>query len=176
MKATHLGADFPAARDGLPYRPCVGIMLLNASGQVWTGKRDDGDGGSEHDFAWQLPQGGIDSGETPRAAAFRELYEETSVRSVSLIEEASGWFTYDYPRDVMARSRKGKHRGQAQRWFAMRFEGDESEINILMPPDGHSAEFSDWRWEEATRLPDLIVPFKRQVYTRVVAAFSHLTA
>lgn len=176
MEATHLGADFPATRDDLPYRPCVGIMLLNTSGRVWTGKRDDGNGNSDYDFRWQLPQGGIDWGETPREAAFRELYEETSVRSVSLIEEAPDWFTYDYPPDVMARSRKGKHRGQAQRWFAMRFEGDESEINILTPPDGHSAEFCDWRWEEARHLSNLIVPFKRQVYTQVVATFSHLTA
>lgn len=176
MSKSNLGPDFPPARDGLPYRPCVGVMLLNGEGKVWVGKRDDGGGHANYDYAWQMPQGGIDKGEDPKEAAVRELYEETSIRSVSVLAEAPEWFAYDYPSDVVARSRKGKYRGQAQRWFALRFEGPESEIDVLNPPDGHSVEFSAWRWEKAERVPELIVPFKRQVYHRVVDAFSHLTA
>ncbi len=176
MSASPLGPDFPPARNGLPYRPCVGIMLLNAQGKVWIGKRDDGDGKSEYEYAWQMPQGGIDKGETPRAAALRELYEETSIRTVSILAEAPVWFTYDYPQDVQQNTRKGKYGGQAQRWFALRFEGSEDEIDVRNLPDGHDMEFCDWRWEDAARLPDLIVPFKRQVYQGVVDAFSGLTA
>lgn len=176
MTKLELGPGFPEPRDGLPYRPCVGIMLINPEGRVWIGSRDDGSNTSQYEYAWQMPQGGIDKGETPEYAARRELYEETSVRSVTLLEEAPEWFAYDYPEDVVRVSRKGKYRGQAQRWIAYRFDGMDDEIDILTPPDGHQAEFSAWRWEDAARLPDLIVPFKRPVYERVVAAFSHLTA
>lgn len=168
--------DYPAPVDGLPYRPCVGIVLFNRDGKVWIGRRDDGSGTSDYDYAWQMPQGGIDRGEDPIPAASRELFEETSIRSIELIEAAPGWFTYDYPEDVLKSTRRGKYRGQAQKWVAYRFVGDESEINVLSPPDGHSAEFSEWRWEAASRLPDLIVPFKRQVYLDVVAVFAHLSA
>jgi len=167
---------YPAPVDGLPYRPCVGIIVFNEIGKVWIGHRDDGSGTSDYDYAWQMPQGGIDKGEDPIAAAKRELYEETSIRSVELIEAAKGWFTYDYPPEILKDTRKGKYCGQAQKWVAFRFVGDESEIDVLSPPDGHSAEFSEWRWETASRLPDLIVPFKRQVYLDVVAAFAHLSA
>lgn len=170
-----LGPGFPEPSGGLPYRPCVGIMLINKHGMVWIGSRDDGGSSANYEFSWQMPQGGIDKGETPERAARRELYEETSVRTISLLEEAPEWFAYDYPPEVVQRSRKGKYRGQAQRWVAYRFDGDDDEINILVPPDGHSAEFSKWRWEHAAQLPGLIVPFKRPVYERVVAAFSHLT-
>ncbi|GGB46463.1 RNA pyrophosphohydrolase [Roseibium aquae] len=176
MKTDTRLPGFPSVSDGLPYRPCVGIMLLNADGRVWIGRRDDGSGLSNYTFAWQMPQGGIDDGESAQEAAFRELYEETSIRSVSIIEEADQWFTYDYPPEVVRKTRKGKYRGQAQRWFALRFEGSDEEINILSPPDGHKAEFNDWKWEHADRLPGLIVPFKRPVYEQVVSTFSHLTA
>ena len=159
MTKLALGQGFPEPVDGLPYRPCVGIMLINKAGKVWIGSRDDGGSSSNYEYCWQMPQGGIDKGEAPEPAARRELYEETSIKSVSLLEEA-----------------KGKYRGQAQRWIAYRFDGSEDEINILTPPDGHTAEFSEWRWEDADRLPGLIVPFKRPVYERVVAAFSHLTS
>jgi len=172
----NLFEGFPSVSDGLPYRPCVGIMLLNAEGRVWIGKRDDGNGDSNYTFAWQMPQGGIDAGENPADAALRELYEETSIKSVSILEEASDWFTYEYPADVVRATRKGKYRGQAQRWVAVRFEGSEDEINILTPPDGHKPEFKDWKWADAEDLLGLIVPFKRPVYERVIAAFSHLTA
>ncbi len=167
--------DFPSVEEGLPYRPCVGIMVLNKAGRAWIGKRDDGNGSSEYEYAWQMPQGGIDPNENPEKAALRELYEETSIRSVSVIGETEGWLLYDYPPEVLEQSRRGKYRGQAQKWFAVRFEGDESEIEVLSPPDGHKAEFCDWKWEQAARLPDLIVPFKRDVYRGVVKAFSHLT-
>ncbi|WP_103221512.1 RNA pyrophosphohydrolase [Roseibium marinum] len=176
MTKLELGPGFPQPAGGLPYRPCVGIMLINRDGKVWIGSRDDGSGSSSYDYAWQMPQGGIDKGETPERSARRELYEETSIRSVTLLEEAPEWFAYDYPPEVVRASRKGKYRGQAQRWLAYRFDGSEDEIDVLTPPHGHSAEFNAWRWEDAARLPDLIIPFKRPVYERVVAAFSHLTS
>ncbi|EAV44775.1 dinucleoside polyphosphate hydrolase [Roseibium aggregatum IAM 12614] len=176
MTKLALGPGFPEPVDGLPYRPCVGIMLINKAGKVWIGSRDDGGSSSNYEYCWQMPQGGIDKGEAPEPAARRELYEETSIKSVTLLEEAPEWFAYDYPDEVVRMSRKGKYRGQAQRWIAYRFDGSEDEINILNPPDGHTAEFSNWRWEDADRLPGLIVPFKRPVYERVVAAFSHLTS
>lgn len=175
MSKLDLGPGFPKPDEGLPYRPCVGIMLINRSGKVWIGSRSDSANKNGYDFTWQMPQGGIDKGETPERAARRELYEETSVKSVTLLEEAPEWFAYDYPEDVVKSTRKGKYRGQAQRWLAYRFDGSDDEINILTPPDGHSAEFDQWRWEEVEALPQLIVPFKRPVYEKVVAAFSHLT-
>ncbi|MBG6144708.1 MAG: RNA pyrophosphohydrolase [Roseibium album] len=176
MTKLALGPGFPEPSEGLPYRPCVGIMLINRDGMVWIGSRDDGGSSSNYEFSWQMPQGGIDKGESPEQAARRELYEETSVRSVALLEEAPEWFAYDYPEEVVRKSRRGKHRGQAQRWLAYRFDGENEEINILEPPEGHKAEFGAWRWEHADRLSSLIVPFKRPVYERVVDAFSHLTA
>ncbi len=151
-------------------------MLINRDGLVWIGSRNGNGGHAGLDFKWQMPQGGIDKGEAPEKAARRELYEETSIQSVTLLEEAPEWFAYDYPDEIARMSRKGKFRGQAQRWVAYRFDGDDTEINVLAPPDGHSAEFDEWRWERADRLPGLIVPFKRPVYERVIAAFSHLVA
>lgn len=159
------------------YRPCVGIMLINSQGLVWIGRRHKG--GPENvaaSHSWQMPQGGIDEGETPLVAAHRELYEETSVKSVSLLAEAPAWYSYDLPNVVAKKSWRGRYQGQAQRWFAFRFEGDENEIDVLAPPEGHKPEFSEWRWERAENLPGLIIPFKRQVYENVVTAFAHLTA
>ncbi|WP_338110040.1 RNA pyrophosphohydrolase [Roseibium polysiphoniae] len=167
---------FPVVSDGLPYRPCVGIMVLNEAGKVWVGKRDDGKGASEYEFAWQMPQGGIDTSEDPKVAALRELYEETSIHSVSVVGETADWLTYDYPAEVIAVSRRKKYRGQAQKWYAVRFTGPVDEINVLSPPDGHKPEFCEWKWVDAQTLPGLIVPFKRGVYEVVVSAFSHLTA
>ncbi|WP_321500008.1 RNA pyrophosphohydrolase [Breoghania sp.] len=159
------------------YRPCVGVMLINPKGLVWIGDRYKGT--PEHvdaTHSWQMPQGGIDAGEDPLAAARRELFEETSVKSISLLAEAPEWYAYDLPAPVAQQSWRGRYQGQTQRWFAFRFEGDESEIDVLAPPDGHKPEFSRWRWEKAERLPELIIPFKRKVYENVVAAFAHLTA
>lgn len=157
-----------------PYRPCVGIVLLNDHGRIWIGKRHPKTG-TDPTYCWQMPQGGIDEGETPLAAARRELYEETSIRSVSLIAEAPGWINYDYPPDVAANKRTKRFRGQTQKWFAFRFDGPESEIDVLQPPDGHTPEFCDWRWAEARELPDLVIPFKRPAYEDVLKAFSSLT-
>ena len=160
--------------EDLPYRPCVGVVLINREGLVFVGKRkgpapEHVDGG----HAWQMPQGGIDPGENPLTAAKRELYEETNVRSVSLIAEAPEWFAYDLPPVVAGQAWRGKYRGQTQKWFAFRFEGEDSEINVLQPAGGkHKAEFEAWRWEKLTATPDLIIPFKRGVYERVVASFS----
>jgi putative (di)nucleoside polyphosphate hydrolase len=160
----------------LPYRPCVGIMVLNRAGLVWAGHRiaePDGEMGGT-DRLWQMPQGGIDKGEDPLPAALRELYEETGMRSVSLLAEAPGWINYDLPADKLGIAFKGKYRGQTQKWFAFRFEGEESEIAINPPPGGHEAEFDRWAWRPMAELPELIVPFKRKVYDEVVAAFGHL--
>ncbi|MCP1200959.1 RNA pyrophosphohydrolase [Notoacmeibacter sp. MSK16QG-6] len=165
----------PRAED-LPYRPCIGVMVLNRDGLVWAGHRKVEPNGevqsSEH--LWQMPQGGIDKGEDAEPAARRELYEETGIRTVRLLDETPDWLTYDLPDHLIGKALKGKYRGQKQRWFAYRFEGDESEIRIDPPPDGHSAEFDDWAWKEMTDLPGLIVPFKRSLYEQVIAHFSHL--
>ena len=162
--------------SSLPYRPCVGVMLINRDGQVFVGRRR-AEAGPEHvdgGHAWQMPQGGIDAGEAPLEAALRELAEETSVTTVSLLAEAPDWLSYDLPPAVIGRAWKGRYRGQTQKWFAFRFDGDESEINILTPEGGHKAEFDAWRWVAMADLPGLIIPFKRPVYEQVVAAFSHL--
>ena len=159
----------------LPYRPCVGVALFNRAGLVWVGCRSDAEAKGEGTGNWwQMPQGGLDPGEDPCHAALRELYEETSVRGVSQIREAPGWFTYDLPKELIPTSWGGRYRGQRQKWFAFRFEGADSEINILAPDGGHRPEFDAWRWEKMSALPDLIIPFKRPVYERVVAVFSQI--
>ncbi|WP_161912064.1 RNA pyrophosphohydrolase [Methylosinus sp. C49] len=160
----------------LPYRPCVGVMLINAKGLVFLGRRLSKRADPqviEHE--WQMPQGGIDEGEEPLAAALRELHEETNVTSVSVLAEAQDWYSYDLPPEA-AKRWKGKYRGQTQKWFAFRFEGEEAEIDIERPGGGqHEPEFDAWRWERAALLPGLIVPFKRDVYERVVRDFAHLS-
>lgn len=168
----------PIRPEDLPYRPCVGIMVLNRDGLVWAGRRI-AIGNSEYDGSpqlWQMPQGGIDRGEDPLAAASRELYEETGIRSARLIADAGRWINYDLPPHLIGIGLKGKYRGQTQRWFAFRFEGDESEIAINPPPGGHEPEFDAWEWKPMQTLPELIVPFKRKVYEEVVATFAHLAA
>ena len=157
------------------YRPCVGLVLLNRDGLVFIGRRKR-EAGPEHvddTHAWQMPQGGIDPGEEPYAAALRELHEETNVRSVELVAEAPEWFSYDLPDAITRRAWRGRYRGQTQKWFALRFTGHEREIDIHRPAGGrHKAEFDAWRWERLERMPELIIPFKRAVYERVVATFS----
>ncbi|SDU47831.1 RNA pyrophosphohydrolase [Stappia sp. ES.058] len=157
------------------YRPCVGIMLLNPAGRVWIGKRHP-DTGADETHAWQMPQGGVDRGETPLEAARRELYEETSIRSASLIAEAPNWVSYDYPPEVTKNRRTMRYRGQTQKWFAFRFEGQEAEIDILNPPDGHNPEFCEWRWARASELAGLVIPFKRPTYEAVIDTFGRLTS
>lgn len=160
----------------LPYRPCVGVMILNAEGLVWVGRREakgDDELGARPQL-WQMPQGGIDKGEEPLEAARREAYEETGMESLALLAEAPDWIAYDLPADRIGVTWGGKYRGQKQRWFAFRFTGDESEIRINPPPGGHDAEFDAWAWRPMAELPGLIVPFKRKVYEDVVAAFAFL--
>ncbi len=163
-----------AAYDDLPYRPCVGIMVLNRAGLAFVGRRI---GGPEHvdaTHSWQMPQGGIDPGEDPWPAALRELREETNIRSVERLAEIPDWLNYDIPRDIAGLAWKGRYRGQTQKWFAMRFTGDEREIDVAHPDGGHEPEFAAWRWEPMRNLPDLVVPFKRPVYQRVVREFGRL--
>ena len=160
------------------YRPCVGVALFNRESLVFIGRRRSDSGSAldgEGAYAWQMPQGGIDPGESPIEAALRELYEETSVRSVSLLAEAPEWYTYDFPASITRRWR-GRYRGQTQKWFAFRFEGHESEIDVEHPGGGHRPEFGAWRWVDLAELPGLIIPFKRPVYDQVVEAFAPIAA
>ena len=162
--------------ETLPYRPCVGVMVLNHEGLVWVGRRtpDDRSEMADESYLWQMPQGGIDEGEEPLTTARRELFEETGIESVKLLAEAPGWINYDLPPDKVGVAWKGRYRGQTQKWFAFRFHGDESEIRINPPPGGHEAEFAAWAWRPMGDLPGLIVPFKRKVYEEVLRAFKHL--
>lgn len=159
-------------RERLTYRPCVGIMLLNSDGLVWVGRRIAKWNGDHSAAKWQMPQGGIDDGEDPKTAALRELEEETGTSNGEIIGETEGWLTYDLPDELLGQALKGKYRGQIQKWFAVRFLGQDSEININ--PTDHKPEFDAWEWRKMEELPDLIVPFKRQIYEQVVAEFSHL--
>ena len=158
----------------LPYRPCVGVMLLHVEGLVFVGRRSDRKGASEGEGQWwQMPQGGVDKGEAPETAAKRELWEETGVRVASFIAQTQDWLLYDLPPELVGIAWKGRYRGQKQMWFAARFEGTESDINLRPRPD-HKAEFDAWRWVSMVALPELVVPFKRAVYRAVVAKFAPL--
>jgi len=146
-------------------------MLLNAQGLAFVGRRADRQGAPEGAGKWwQMPQGGMDEGETPEVAARRELEEETGVRSVRFIARTQDWLLYDLPPELIGVAWHGRYRGQKQMWFAARFEGEDSEID-LGPRPGHEEEFDAWRWVPVRELPDLVVPFKRDVYARVVAEF-----
>ena len=155
----------PGEIENLPYRPCVGVMLVNDRGEVFVGQRIDTDGP-----AWQMPQGGVDAGETPRAAALRELQEETGVPPdlVEVEAETRGWVTYDLPRELVPKVWNGRFRGQKQKWFLLRFRGQDSDIDIATD----HPEFSEWRWLPPGELPGAIVPFKRAVYEQVLEEFA----
>lgn len=160
----------------LPYRPCVGVMVLNSEGKVWIGHRTT-EYNTEYSGSpklWQMPQGGIDEGEAPKTASLRELYEETGISTVSYVAETEDWLTYDLPPHLLGVGLKGKFRGQKQMWFVYRFEGDASEIRISPPPDGHKAEFDDWRWEDLEKLPELVVDFKADIYRSLVSLFAEI--
>jgi putative (di)nucleoside polyphosphate hydrolase len=150
------------AGASLPYRDGVGIMLLNRDGLVFVAKRID-----MTSEAWQMPQGGIDAGETPLQAAWRELKEETGTDRAVLIKESPKWHSYDLPAELISKIWGGRFRGQRQKWFAMRFTGQDSDINI----ETEHPEFSEWKWVEMGRLPDIIVPFKRSLYQELVDEF-----
>jgi putative (di)nucleoside polyphosphate hydrolase len=155
------------------YRPCVGLAVFNHQGQVFMGRRRFSADVGELEHAWQMPQGGIDPGEDPLAAAARELYEETNIRSVALLGESRDWLTYDIPAPLTGIAWKGRYRGQRQKWFAFRFDGEESEIDVERPGGGgHKPEFDAWCWENLERAPERVVPFKRDVYEAVAAEFS----
>jgi putative (di)nucleoside polyphosphate hydrolase len=158
--------------EDLPYRPCVGLCVLNRDGLVFIGRRIDGPEHVDAVHAWQMPQGGVDRGEDPWPAALRELYEETNIRSVEKLGEIAEWLCYDIPRELVGQAWSGKYRGQCQKWYALRFTGDEREIDIADPAGGHEPEFVEWRWERMKKLPELVVPFKRPVYERVAKEFA----
>ncbi|MEM6727593.1 MAG: RNA pyrophosphohydrolase [Pseudomonadota bacterium] len=155
----------PEAIAKLPYRKNVGVMLMNASGLIFVGQRRD-----NPEPAWQMPQGGIDKGESPRAAALRELEEETGVPPslVEIAAESPGWIAYDLPADLIPKLWGGKWRGQEQKWFLMRFLGEDADIDITR----HDHEFRAWRWSPVADLVPSIVPFKRAVYEQVIAVFA----
>jgi len=153
--------------EDLPYRPCVGLVVLDAAGRVFAGQRID----NPMD-AWQMPQGGIDPGESPREAALRELHEETGIPPdrVRVLRESEGWTRYDLPAHLAGRLWGGRYRGQAQRWFALRFLGRDDEIDIATD----HPEFRCWAWMEPDDLIARIVPFKRDTYSRVFSEFSDI--
>lgn len=152
----------PQEIAALPYRPCVGVVLTDGRGRVFAGQRADMD-----TPAWQMPQGGIDKGETPIEAACRELREETGVKPkhVTVLGETADWLPYDLPPEVLPY--RGKYRGQTQKWVLMRLDTDEDVIDLSL----EDVEFSDWRWMTGQDLLALIVPFKRDIYARVLTEF-----
>ena len=152
----------------LPYRPCAGIMLKNSQGLIFVGQRLDGSGVSSE--AWQMPQGGVDDGEDPEMAALRELGEETGIapHHVDIIARSAGEHLYDLPPELLGRIWKGQYRGQRQIWFLMNFLGRDEDVNIAT---AHQ-EFRDWRWAHVDELVDLIVPFKRELYSNVLKEFA----
>jgi putative (di)nucleoside polyphosphate hydrolase len=162
--------------EELPYRPCAGLAVFNRAGRVFIGRRIDGPEHVDNVHVWQMPQGGIDDDEDPYRAALRELYEETNIRSVEKLGEIKEWLVYDIPREIVGQAWKGKYRGQKMKWYALRFAGNESEIDIAHPAGGHDPEFVEWKWEEMRKLPGLVVPFKRKVYERVVTEFKKVAA
>ena len=154
--------------ETLPYRPCVGVVLLNAEGRVFVGERIDTPG------AWQMPQGGIDGNETPHEAALRELWEETGVTSdkVETLAQTADWLTYDLPPELLGKVWKGKYRGQKQQWVLLRFFGTDGDIRI----DTDHPEFARWKWVDGSDLVEGIVPFKRHIYEAITTEFADFLA
>lgn len=159
-------AELPPHLKSLPYRNGVGVMLLNRANQVFVARRID-----TTSEAWQMPQGGMDPGESPLQAALRELKEEIGTDKAQLLRESVDWYTYDLPDSLIGRIWDGQYRGQRQKWFAMRFLGEDADVNICTD----DPEFCEWRWIDMRMLPDIIVPFKRSLYKALVEEFIHLT-
>jgi putative (di)nucleoside polyphosphate hydrolase len=151
--------------EALPYRPAAGMVLLNREGLVFVGKRID-----QTQEAWQMPQGGIDDDEDPKTAALRELEEEIGTRNVAVLREHPDWLLYDLPPHLVGVVWEGKYRGQRIKWIAMRFLGNDREINVAT----EHAEFSEWKWLNSTEVLQLVVPFKREVYAKALSAFADL--
>lgn len=154
-----------SGRESLPYRPCVGLMLLNARGDVFVAQRLD-----MPSDAWQMPQGGIDPGESVRAAGLRELREEIGTDDAEILAESEDWFRYDIPDALIGKLWGGKYRGQEQKWLVLRFTGTDADIDL----ETEEPEFSRWKWVDIEHLPDLIVPFKRSLYVELVTRFRPL--
>jgi putative (di)nucleoside polyphosphate hydrolase len=154
-----------ATADETAYRPAVGIMLLNSANLVFAARRLD-----MVSEAWQMPLGGIDEGEAPRDAALRELKEEIGTDKATIIAKSQGWLRYDLPAELAGQAWGGRYRGQRQKWFALRFTGSDSDIDLAT----EHPEFSEWKWVPAETLPEIIVPFKRQLYLDVLAEFAPL--
>jgi putative (di)nucleoside polyphosphate hydrolase len=150
----------------MQYRLGVGILLFDANGRAFVGERSDAPG------AWQMPQGGIDNGEEPQAAALRELAEETGVSKARIVGETADWVSYDLPIELAATLWRGRYKGQRQKWFAAKFLGTDSDIRL----DAHTPEFRAWRWTAIDTLAALIVPFKRPLYEQIVAQLSPIVA
>jgi putative (di)nucleoside polyphosphate hydrolase len=146
----------------LPYRPGVGMVIVNSQNMVFLGKRLD-----TRMEAWQMPQGGIDVGETPSSAALREMHEEVGTNNGYIIAESKCWYSYDLPKFLIPKLWNGKFRGQKQKWFLIKFTGTDNEINI----NTTTPEFSEWRWANFIELPDIIIPFKRKLYKAVLDEF-----
>ena len=153
----------------LNLRKAVGIILTRKDGKIWTGKRKIGIGVRPNEKnLWQMPQGGIDIGETPEEAAFRELEEETGTKSAEIILSTNDWLEYNLPKDLLGKALKGKFRGQKQKWFLMLFKGNDKEFNL----DKYEPEFDDWSWRELEEMPSLVVDFKKDLYLELVRKFS----
>lgn len=153
--------------DPKKFRPNVGLALFHREGLVWLGKRAGADG----PYQWQMPQGGVDKGESVRDAALRELEEEVGIGPdlVDVLEETDDWIYYEFPPDLRASMKqRGRFIGQRQKWFALRFKGRDSDIKL----DTHNPEFSDWRWGALASAPGLVIPFKRKTYEDVARRFS----
>ncbi|WP_158747501.1 RNA pyrophosphohydrolase [Acidisphaera sp. L21] len=157
----------------LPYRPNVGAALFNARGQVFVARRADLPNAEGAPGGWQLPQGGIDEDEDPRGAVLRELEEEVGTAKATIIGEHPDWLTYDLPPELIGRALGGKYRGQKQRWFALRFDGQDSDIRLDLDPH---PEFDAWRWVDLVELPALAVPFKLEIYRVLAVSFARFSA
>ena len=152
-------------KSNLPYRMGVGMMLVNSSGQVFVGKRID-----TSSEAWQMPQGGVDKGEDEQTAALRELKEEVGTDKVTIIAQSADYYYYDLPEDLIPKVWGGKYKGQKQRWYVFLFEGEDSDINI----ETEDPEFCQWQWINPSDLPEVIVPFKKKIYSDILNEFSNI--
>lgn len=155
----------------LPYRPNVGAVLFNRDGLIFVARRADFPNAEGAPGGWQLPQGGIDADEDPAVAIFRELEEEIGTARARIIAEHPEWLTYDLPPELVGKALGGRFRGQRQRWFALRFEGEDADIRLDLDPH---PEFDAWRWAPLADLPGLAVPFKRPIYDVLARDFAAL--